>query len=341
MWLVRILRGKGRFKGHDNTPLDHLWLRKLPLTVGRNVESQEGAVLFGDPAISREHAFLYLSGGLLRIRNVSRTNPIWVDGTCVEHRGHLALRSGQVCQVGRTLLVFEEAAADAEVPAAAHAHATSSLARPAAGRPLSAGPLSNRFVIVVFDTVGGTSIRDRHGDDPIDEWVTFLQHRSRELRRVYIRGTGDGAFVLFEDVQPAATLAFNVMRFVTARNRASRAQEHVHVRCGMHYGEVHPHLLSGYTGLSLDFAYRITEASPEAGLRIPVRGIDPGRLRNEDRIWYSDVIDQMGVGEQWPHRKLGWFDLRHITGLHTLHELLWQDIQPEDLATPLHEDGVP
>lgn len=317
-----------------------MWIRELPLTVGRNVESPDRAALVGDPAVSREHAFLYVSGGALHVRNISRTNPVWVDGDCLDHGRDMPLRNQQVCQIGRTLLLFEDCQVGSEAPAGGQIAPADFCGRRSGERAVATRPVRDRFVIVVFDTVGGTTIRDRHGDDPIDEWVTFLQHRSRQLRRRYIRGTGDGAFVLFDDVNLAATLAVNVMRFVTARNRAAQQGGQVHVRCGIHHGEVHPHLLSGYTGLSLDFTYRITGADPEVGLRIPARGIDPGELCNEDRIWYSEVVDQMGIGDAWPHRRLGWFDLRHITGLHVLHELLWRDLQPEDLATPVHESGA-
>lgn len=331
MWRLRVLKGAGRFESEGGRH-DELWLSELPLMLGRNVESSPGALLAGDPAVSRHHALFSERQGVLHLRNESRTNPIWVNGQLVNSGHEVALGKDKVCQIGRTLILVDEALPPEGIRLR---KAPFPVARRSPEAALETEPVAGTYVLVALDTVESTHIRQEIGDAPIEEWLTFLLHRARQLNCLYIRGTGDGAFLLFREVGHAFALAVSVMKFLAVRNRSAGPEEAVHVRGGIHYGTVRPSPLSGYASLSLDFVYRITSIDPTKDLGIPARGVSREGISNIDRIWFSEAIDRMNVGGRWPTRKLGWFQLRHVKGLHPLFELRWQEVAPESLQTPV------
>ena len=89
-----LVVGKGAEVG------ERFYLERPEVTIGRDPESD---IFLNDVTVSRRHARVLVSGGVVTIQDVGSLNGTYVNDTLVDSA---ALRSGDSVQIGRFKMVF-------------------------------------------------------------------------------------------------------------------------------------------------------------------------------------------------------------------------------------------
>jgi class 3 adenylate cyclase len=173
--------------------------------------------------------------------------------------------------------------------------------------------LKRRFekerALVFSDVVGSTDYFSRFGD----EAGRRLQQRHFDLLaqvvgeaggRIVDTG-GDGAFVIFQTMEAAASACIELEKAIARDNLMSSRDQQLNVRIGMHWGPVLTDE-SLVTGDSVNLAARVTASAAPAEIRLTKEGFEelPNILRLKARP--LGPIELKGISRQVSAYSLDW-----------------------------------
>jgi len=166
--------------------------------------------------------------------------------------------------------------------------------------------------ILFSDIEGSTSANERLGDR---RWLEVLRAHNRIVRREVaaqrgfeVKSQGDGFMIAFGSARRAALCAVGIQRALVDYAEA-HPEEAVHVRIGLHTGEVVKEA-EDFFGTNVALAARI--ASVAAGDQILVSGL------------LKDLLESSGEVDFGPARDV---ELKGISGLRRVHEIVWKKEQ--------------
>jgi class 3 adenylate cyclase len=179
--------------------------------------------------------------------------------------------------------------------------------------------------VAFIDMVGSTAMGSKYGD----EFVFKLKERlgmivRAECKRhevLFSKGTGDGFMLTFPEAENAVSAAMNILREIRRENADLPEGRSIHLRFGIHMGQVNIDSRGDRIGTTANFAARIEGAKIEQLQAAE----DPAnvQLPEKDRILVSDVVhDELKDHPGYPMRALGYFEFKGITGLHRIYEVI-------------------
>jgi len=181
--------------------------------------------------------------------------------------------------------------------------------------------------VCFIDMVGSTAMGSKYGD----EFVFKLKERLGEIVRgeckrqgvLFSKGTGDGFMLTFPEAENAVSAGMNILREIRRENASLPESRSIHLRMGIHMGQVNIDSRGDRIGTTANFAARIEGAKIEQLQAAE----DPAnvQLPEKDRILASDVVhDELKDHPGYPMRAIGYFEFKGITGLHRIYEVLVQ-----------------
>ena len=234
-----------RQPGH--VPLHLVVVDRLP--VGRAGDG----LLIDDDRVSRHHCELRVEGGSLTVRDTGSSNGTLVNGSPLA--GTAVLGSGDVVEIGGTRI---EVGTPKDRPDAIGAtvigraetitgDATSIVAPPIEQvdegdrDQLRASVIGTTLTLVISDIVNSTVLVHQLGDR---EWLARLGRHDEisrveieRLRGTVVKGQGDGFLLTFPSARHALLFSIALQQGL-ARERAADPTFPIHVRVGVHTGEV-------------------------------------------------------------------------------------------------------
>ncbi len=147
-----------RLNGYLLLPDGH----RVPVAHGLTIGRVDGCDLrLEDPKASRHHARLIVEASVVEIEDLGSSNGTRLNGKEIQRR---MLRSGDVIQIGTSLIIYREEGVEA------------ALTEVAAGEPVSASPPEMDVIEFVDERVEVPKTRS-------DRPVTRRQHQQRNLRK--------------------------------------------------------------------------------------------------------------------------------------------------------------
>jgi class 3 adenylate cyclase len=188
------------------------------------------------------------------------------------------------------------------------------------------GRASSAVEAVMFiDMVGSTAMGSKYGDEFVFKLKEHLGQTVRaECKKqgvLFVKGTGDGFMLTFPEAENAVCAGMNILREVRRENEGVAESRSVHLRMGVHMGQVNIDPRGDRIGTTANFAARIEGAKLEQLQAAE----DPGKVQlpERDRILVSDVVhEELKDNPGYPMRPVGYFEFKGITGLHRIYEVL-------------------
>jgi class 3 adenylate cyclase len=284
----------------------HLLVRdRLP--IGR---AGDGLVL-ADERVSRRHCELRVRAGQLVVTDTGSSNGTLVNGTPVS--GTQVLHDGDELQIGDTRIEVGSVEDAGPPPASIGSTVVGSLEPSVPTQEqslLRASIVGTTLTLVFSDIVDSTVLVHRLGDQ---RWLEVLGRHDELTRRLVgrfrgteVKGQGDGFLLTFPSARHALLFSIDLQKELD-RTRAAEPAFPVHVRVGVHTGEV-LHSSGDVFGRHVHRAARVaaTAGSDEIVASALVR----------------ELAESMGDIAFGPaeHVVLKGFD-----GEQVVHEVLWRD----------------
>jgi class 3 adenylate cyclase len=208
---------------HDDLGVEHCYRLEhdRSVTIGRGEEVDVS--LSWDRSISSIHAEAVKLGEdwVIADAGVSR-NGTFVNSERVT--GRRRLRDGDAIRVGRTTLVFNQAASERRTETTV----------------IEAVTVLKTVTLLFTDLVGSTELMERLGDDAADrvrrEHFATLRDASRAHDGAVVKNLGDGLMLAFASALGALACAVSMQQRIADRNEAV-AEEKMGLRIGLNAGE--------------------------------------------------------------------------------------------------------
>ncbi|MBN2451657.1 MAG: adenylate/guanylate cyclase domain-containing protein [Lentisphaeria bacterium] len=178
--------------------------------------------------------------------------------------------------------------------------------------------------IMFIDMVGSTALGSKYGDDYVlglkEKLGQIVRAESARQSVLFEKGTGDGFMLTYPEAVHAVTAGVNILRQVDAANQGLPESRAIHLRMGIHLGQVNIDSHGDRIGTAANFAARIEAAKIEQlqAAEDPANVVLPER----DRILVSDVVSEELKGNAaFALRPIGYFEFKGISGLHRIFEV--------------------
>jgi len=144
----------------------------------------------------------------------------------------------------------------------------------------------------------------------------------KENKSSFTKSTGDGFLVCFSNSKSALDLAIRVLERVNTYNSKVVDGPQIHLRFAIHFGEVRAMPDEDRHGTNINIPFRV-EGLKVDGLVVVKDGISREDFTSIDRIliteaFYSSVVKT----GNYNIRYLGLFELRNITGMHKIYQVM-------------------
>ena len=206
-------------------------------------------------------------------------------------------------------------------------------ARPAAPAPAKAAPAkaaeggagtSTVEAIMFIDMEGSTALGSKYGDNYVlglkEQLGGIVRSESQQQKVLFSKGTGDGFMLTFPEAENAVAAALNILRSVRAANEKLPEARSIHLRMGVHLGQINIDSQGDRIGTSANFAARIEAAKLEQ-----LKGAEDlasVQLPERDRVLVSEVVsDELKGNAGFSLRPIGYFEFKGISGLHRIFEV--------------------
>jgi class 3 adenylate cyclase len=124
----------------------------------------------------------------------------------------------------------------------------------------------------------------------------------------------------FPEAENAITTAMNILHSVRAANAKLPEARSIHLRMGVHLGQINIDSQGDRIGTSANFAARIESAKLEQ-----LKGAEDlanVHLPERDRVLVSEVVsDEIKANPAFKLRAIGYFEFKGISGLHRIFEV--------------------
>jgi class 3 adenylate cyclase len=137
---------------------------------------------------------------------------------------------------------------------------------------------------------------------------------------LFSKGTGDGFMLTFPEAENAVTAAMGILRSVRAANEKLPEARSIHLRMGIHLGQLNIDSQGDRIGTAANFAARIEGAKLEQ--LQAAEDLTKVHLPERDRVLVSEVVsDEIKALPGLGVRPIGYFEFKGITGLHRIFEV--------------------
>jgi class 3 adenylate cyclase len=185
--------------------------------------------------------------------------------------------------------------------------------------------------IMFIDMVGSTALGSKYGDDYVlglkEQLGGIVRSESQRHRVLFSKGTGDGFMLTFPEAENAVTTALNILRNVRTANEKLSEARSIHLRMGIHLGQINIDSQGDRIGTAANFAARI-----EAAKLDQLKGAEDlasVQLPERDRVLILEVVnDEIKGNPAFSVRSIGYFEFKGITGLHRIFEVAAPEASP-------------
>jgi class 3 adenylate cyclase len=179
--------------------------------------------------------------------------------------------------------------------------------------------------IFVVDICNSGLIASKYGDHALKKAASSLEEMTlrglRDFPANWRKNRGDGFLIWFPDFATALHFAERLRHDLAVYNNDKSVEIPIHVRSGIHFGEVTVTADGERVSNATNMAVRIEEVKAE-NLIEDAQGIKKKAFPSEDRIFLSEqVLEELGPAYSGKVRYLCYFELKNIYGRHKLYEL--------------------
>ncbi len=180
--------------------------------------------------------------------------------------------------------------------------------------------------VMVADICESSRMMDLYGDS-----ATYLIKNAlegimfpifKDNKSSFTKGIGDGFLVCFPNSKSALDAAIHVLESVHTYNSNVTNGPEIHLRFGLHFGEVRVRPDGDRHGTNINIPFRV-EGLKEDDLVVVKDGISREEFTSSDRIFITEALynDVLKKGN-YNIRYLGLFELRNITGMHKIYQVM-------------------
>lgn len=192
----------------------------------------------------------------------------------------------------------------------------------------SVGDLQTEAIVVV-DLCNSTDMASTYGDHAVFNMVNDLGEMINSITektgKNYQKSTGDGFMVTMDNVASAATLALAVMKKVAVRNSMVEDNKKLNIRFAINVGETRVDPDGDRLGNAVNMAFRVEGLKGEQMITAP-DGVKPEEIPAQNRVLVTEAVyNALKNRSDYELRLLGFFELKGLTGLHRIYELLLSD----------------
>ena len=146
-----------------------------------------------------------------------------------------------------------------------------------------------------------------------------------EIGKNYKKSTGDGFMVTLDNVSAAASLAVKTMQKVAERNATVADNKKLNIRFAINVGETRVDPTGDRLGNAVNMAFRVEGVKTESMITAP-DGVKPEEMPLRNRVLITEAAYNTPKGDSSCNiRFIGFFELKGLTGLHRIYELMLSD----------------
>jgi hypothetical protein len=197
---------------------------------------------------------------------------------------------------------------------------------PGAATAPAAAVTSAVEAIVCVDMLGSTAMGSTYGEDYARNMrerlrILVTEKATPELPS-FQKSLGDGYLLTFPNASAALRTAQAIIRGLSELNAGLDPERGIHLRIGVHLGQVSTDPAGDRTGTAVNLAFRIQDTRREQ-CRQWAEGAEQASFPERDRVLVSEVVveelrDRGGVR----FRRLGYFEYKGVTGLLPILEMV-------------------
>ncbi|MFQ5687519.1 MAG: hypothetical protein ACE5GV_12765 [Candidatus Scalindua sp.] len=180
--------------------------------------------------------------------------------------------------------------------------------------------------VMVVDICESSRIMDLYGDG-----ATYIIKNAlegimfpifKDKKSSFTKSTGDGFLVCFHNSKCALDAAIQVMESINTYNSNIADGPEIHLRFGIHFGEVRVRPDGDRHGTNINIPFRV-EGLKGDDLVVVKDGISREEFTLIDRIFITEALyNDVSRKGNYNIRYLGLFELRNITGMHKIYQVM-------------------
>lgn len=196
------------------------------------------------------------------------------------------------------------------------------LKRPGGGREIPEA-------VMVVDICESSRMMDLYGDEATFQLKNALEGIVfpifRDCESDFSKSTGDGFLVTFPSSRQALDAAIRILKGTNDYNSKVVGGPEIHLRFGIHFGAVRVRPDGDRHGTNVNIPFRVEGLKGEQLIEVE-GGISQKEFPVRNRILITEAVSQnISRDNRYNVRFLGLFELRNITGVHKIYEVLFED----------------
>ncbi len=179
--------------------------------------------------------------------------------------------------------------------------------------------------VMVLDICESSRMMDLYGDEATNSIKNMLETMMFPIFKAcgakFHKSTGDGFLVTFPEADQAVKAAIKILREVNDYNTKGKGIP-VHLRFAVHFGAIRIRADGDRHGTNINIPFRVEGLKAENLIEVE-GGMQPDELPTQDRILITEAAWQrLQTHKKYSCRYVGLFELRNITGVHKIYQLL-------------------
>lgn len=180
--------------------------------------------------------------------------------------------------------------------------------------------------IVVVDLCNSTSIADKYGNQFALNLTKVLTDATyilvKQENAQFIKSTGDGFLITFPKIENAVQFALHLRRDIKKHNKTVEGSNIIELRFAINFGETRIDAKEDRLGVATNMTFRVEGVKKEDLIEID-DGIKKDEMPGTNRILITEnVVEDAEKMEGLKGNLLGLFELKGLSGLHRIYELI-------------------
>lgn len=179
--------------------------------------------------------------------------------------------------------------------------------------------------VMVLDICESSRMMDLYGDEATNKIKDLLETMMFPVFKAcgskFHKSTGDGFLVTFPETDQTVKAAIKILQLMSDYNTNKKGIP-VHLRFAVHFGAVRIRQDNDRHGTNVNIPFRVEGLKAENLIEVE-GGIRPKEFPTQDRILITEAAHQrLLTYEEYRCRYVGLFELRNITGVHKIYQVL-------------------
>ena len=179
--------------------------------------------------------------------------------------------------------------------------------------------------VMVLDICESSRMMDLYGDEITNRMKNMLEEDMfpifEKCGSKFCKSTGDGFLVTFPKVDQGVKAAINILLRIDEYNSSEKNMP-VHLRFAVHFGAVRIRQDDDRHGTNVNIPFRVEGLKGEGLIEVE-GGMKRDELPTQDRILITEAAYQrLQMHKEYSCRYVGLFELRNITGVHKIYQVL-------------------